>query len=179
MFGYEKKIHLKIWRMIKQLEVFTPMLKRMRELLKSSEEFGMADRIDLLGFQIFAEIVLQWEKQNSPIGQMDRRIFQAALYLRLHFLEEIDLTQLGGCRISDPGSHALRTADGRSSQTSCGDRSFHHGDRIASALSFLCMVLRRIQEEKRTERARLSQEIPSSRPLIPICSRYARGCALL
>ena len=75
-------------------EAFTPMLKRMRELLKSSEEFGMADRIDLLGFQIFAEIVLQWEKQNSPIGQMDRRIFQAASYLRLHFLEEIDFVQL-------------------------------------------------------------------------------------
>ena len=75
-------------------EVFTSMLNRMRELLKSSEEFGMADRIDLLGFQIFAEIVLQWEKQNSPIGQMDRRIFQAASYLRLHFLDEIDFVQL-------------------------------------------------------------------------------------
>ena len=75
-------------------EVFTPMLNRMRELLKSSEEFGMADRIDLLGFQIFAEIVLQWEKQNSPIGQMDQRIFQAASYLRFHFLEEIDFVQL-------------------------------------------------------------------------------------
>lgn len=74
--------------------VFSPMFNRMRELLKSSEEFGMADRIDLLGFRIFAEIVLQWEKQNSPIGRMDRRIFQAASYLRLHFLEEIDFVQL-------------------------------------------------------------------------------------
>ena len=75
-------------------DVFTPMLSKLRELLKSSEEFGMADRIDLLGFQIFSEIILQWEKQNSPIGEIDRRIFRAASYLRLHFLEEIDFVQM-------------------------------------------------------------------------------------
>jgi len=76
------------------MESFDPLLGRLREMLGSSEEFGMADRIDLLGFQFFSEIILQWEKRNSPIGRMDRRIFQAASYLRLHFLEEIDFEDL-------------------------------------------------------------------------------------
>ena len=75
-------------------DAFTPLVEQFRELLKSSEEFGMADRIDLLGFRFFAEIILQWKKMNSPIGQMDQRIFQAASYLRFHFLEDIDFEKL-------------------------------------------------------------------------------------
>ena len=76
------------------LDAFTPLVEQFRDLLKSSEEFGMADRIDLLGFRLFAEIILQWKKMNSPIGQMDQRIFQAASYLRFHFLEDIDFARL-------------------------------------------------------------------------------------
>ena len=79
---------------LQDLDAFKPLLEQVRELLKSSEEFGMADRIDLLGFRLFAEIILQWKKMNSQIGQMDQRIFQAASYLRFHFLEDIDFEKL-------------------------------------------------------------------------------------
>lgn len=67
---------------------------RIQELAGHSEGFGAADRIDMLCFQMFQEVLLIRKRGRTPLAESDEKIRRIASYLRLNFQQEIDFDEL-------------------------------------------------------------------------------------
>ena len=75
-------------------------LSRVRELLGSTREFGVADRLDCRCAELVLEILLAIARRREPSRAEDEAIRQAMSYLQLHFMELIDYEALArrvGC----------------------------------------------------------------------------------
>ncbi|MBN2712757.1 MAG: helix-turn-helix transcriptional regulator [Planctomycetes bacterium] len=79
-----------------QLFELTPRLKylvrQMIGLMEKSRNYGVADRIDLLGVEILEELKLQG--QSESMNDNRSRIMQLASYLQINFTEDLDLDEL-------------------------------------------------------------------------------------
>lgn len=67
---------------------------RFQEFAGCSEDFGIADRIDLLAFQMMRELLLIRKRSRTPLAAADRKIREIASFLRMNFLKENDLDQI-------------------------------------------------------------------------------------
>ena len=71
------------------------IFRRIQELAGKSEEFGAADRIDMLCFQMLQEVLLiRKQRSRAPVSWPDEKIRRIASYLRLNLMREIDLDEL-------------------------------------------------------------------------------------
>lgn len=73
------------------------MLERAKQLMEHSREYGVADRLDLLAFQLYEELLFsRRENSGSRDRFMESRIQRIASYFQLNCKENIDLEAL--CR---------------------------------------------------------------------------------
>lgn len=71
---------------------YANMLREVRELVKHSQEYGAADRLDLLAMRLFEEFLFLRDKKEHT-DYMDAKMQRIASYFQLNFLEEIDFTE--------------------------------------------------------------------------------------
>lgn len=85
-----------VWK-IKLAPKICEMLERAKQLMEHSREYGVADRLDLLAFQLYEELLFsRHENSDSRDRFMESRIQRIASYFQLNCKENIDLEAL--CR---------------------------------------------------------------------------------
>lgn len=68
---------------------YSRILREVRELMAHSQEYGVADRLDLLAMQLFEELLFQRDRKEQT-DYMDAKMQRIASFFQLNFLEEID-----------------------------------------------------------------------------------------
>ena len=68
------------------------LVRQIMDFVPHTQEYGIADRIDLLCFSLLEELRLQ--VRDPRIDQSGEKILRLASYLRIHFCEDLDLDEL-------------------------------------------------------------------------------------
>ncbi len=69
-------------------------LNRLRDMMAHAEEFSVADRIDLLSFQLLEELFFQKKVLTAIRDEMSGKIEKIASYFQLHFADNLSMTQI-------------------------------------------------------------------------------------
>ena len=69
-------------------------LNRLRDMMAHAEEFSVADRIDLLSFQLLEELFFQKKALTAIRDEMSGKIEKIASYFQLHFADNLSMTQI-------------------------------------------------------------------------------------
>lgn len=70
------------------------LLRQFSDLMPHSQEYGIADRIDILCFQVLEELMIMRKKTGAGADLYRDRILQIASYLKLYFANDIDIDEL-------------------------------------------------------------------------------------
>lgn len=70
------------------------LLRRVMGNMNNSQEFGVADRIDLSCFELLGELLLQRRKKTAALDACSELVNKADSYMRFHIMEDIDMNEL-------------------------------------------------------------------------------------
>lgn len=80
---------------VRPIELSAPvslLIRQVMDFIPHTQEYGIADRLDLLCFHLLEELRLQ--VRDPRIDQSGEKILRLASYLRVHFCEDLDLDEL-------------------------------------------------------------------------------------
>ncbi len=80
---------------VRPIELSPPvnlLVRQIMDFIPHTQEYGIADRLDLLCFHLLEELRLQ--VRDPRIDQSAEKILRLASYLRIHFCEDLDLDEL-------------------------------------------------------------------------------------
>lgn len=113
-------------------------LRRVRELLGRSREFGVADRLDRRCAELILEIQLAIARRREPPRAENEMIRRAVSYLQLHFMEQIDYEALArkfGCSPRSFHRHWRRVC-GNSPAAFVGELRFAEAKRMLTETGY-------------------------------------------
>jgi len=85
-----------VWKINLSIKIKS-LVTEAKELMKRTFEYGVADRLDLLAFQLYEELLLnRWEYQETRDIFVETKIHKIASYLKINFSHDIDFNSL--CR---------------------------------------------------------------------------------
>ncbi len=70
------------------------LLRRVTDNMNNSQEFGVADRIDLTCFELLGELLLQRRKKTVAPDAGTELVNKADSYMRFHVMENIDMNEM-------------------------------------------------------------------------------------
>ena len=83
----------RVWE-IKIGEQESKLITELTGMMGRSQEYGVTDSIDIIAFQLFEILVLQYNLLKSPQSDYEIKIRNIASYFQVHFREDIDTVAL-------------------------------------------------------------------------------------
>jgi len=71
-------------------------LRQIQGLMEHSQEYGVADQLDILCFLLLGRLILMKRHPRGKSDCREEKIRQIASYFQLHFMDEIDIGALAG-----------------------------------------------------------------------------------
>ncbi len=70
------------------------LIAELMALMEHSQAYGGTDRLDIIAFQLFELLVLQYNLLKSPQSDYEIKVRNIASYFQIHFRENIDIVSL-------------------------------------------------------------------------------------
>ena len=82
-----------VWE-VKITPEISEMIRELRELMKHSQEYGVADRMDLLAMKLWQGLLLMRESKLKRDDFIEARLYRIASFLQINLNKEIDFDKL-------------------------------------------------------------------------------------
>ena len=86
-------VHPPVWE-VRMTPEISEIVRELRELMKHSREFGVADRMDLLAMKLWQELLLMRENNMKRDDFIEARLYRIASFLQINLHENIDFDEL-------------------------------------------------------------------------------------
>tara|TARA_B100000609_G_C17141828_1_gene395938 strand:+ start:148 stop:987 length:840 start_codon:yes stop_codon:yes gene_type:complete len=86
-------VHPPVWEVRITPEI-SEIIRELRELMKHSQEFGSADRIDLLSIKLWQELLLMRDANMKRDDFIEGRLYRIASFLQINLSSNIDFDGL-------------------------------------------------------------------------------------